>query len=309
MRSVLIALPLLGGCLIVRTNEEVVEDPCPSTQPELLGEASGPFTLAPDWIYFIGAKGLLTRVGYGPGPSFELTTDEVRAGSLVNDGRDLYWLSDDSIMRMPLAGGAPYPIASGYSNLTALVVDDTSVIWASSAGIDRWSKADQSITNLDTANLVIGLGTFEGITYYSDTSNNRVRRAPPVQDLATAHFPGPLHVDANGLYYFENGDPFAIYTGTIHLVPIDGGEPVTTAEKLAPTLSLVADDNRLYFASTVGSKDEYRIKTVSRFGGTVTTLACGHYEGEMIYLDERAEYLYWTDRRGLYRLAKDPRTR
>lgn len=307
MRSVLLALPLLGGCLIVRTNEEVVEDPCPTTQPELLAEIRGPFTLGPDWIYFIGSGGLLSRVGYGPGPIFELTTDQVNAWRMVTDATDLYWLSDDVIMRMPLAGGAAYPIASGYNNLTALTVDETSVVWASSTGVDRWTKADQTITNLDTANLVVGLATFQGITYYSDTSNNRVRRAPPIQDLATAHFPGPLHVDANGVYYFENGDPFAVYTGAIHLVPIDGGEPVTTADQLAPTLSLVADDNRLYFASAVS--DEYRIKTVSRFGGTVTTLACGHYDGEMIYLDERAEYLYWSDNRGLYRLLKAPMTR
>lgn len=301
MRSVLLAL-LLGGCLIVRTNEEVVEDPCPATQPELLADASGPFTIAPDGIYFIGSTQLLARTGFEPGPISELTTDEVRAYQMVNDGQDLYWASDDSIMRMPLAGGAAYPIATGYSSLAELVVDDFNVVWTSSSGLIAWNKADQTITNLDITNLVVGLDAFQGVYYYSDTTNDRVRRTPPLQDLATAHFPGPLHVDAEGVYYYEAGDPFQIYTGAIRLVPLDGGVPVTTASQLARTLSLIADDSDLYFASAVG--DEYRIKTVSRFGGTVTTLVCGHYEGEMIYLADTADHVYWADSRGLYRLQK-----
>ena len=96
MRSALLAL-LLGGCLVVRTHEEVVEPPCPTTAPELLAPARGPFALGSEAIYFVGASGLLSRVGYGAGPIYELTTDQVRAWRIVNDGHDLYWLGDDAV--------------------------------------------------------------------------------------------------------------------------------------------------------------------------------------------------------------------
>lgn len=303
MRSALLAL-LLGGCLIVRTNEETVEPPCPDVTPELLAEAHGPFALGDSWIYFIDKSGALAQVGYGETPISELTSDAVDATRLVRDRDNLFWITDDSVMTLPLAGGAAYPIATGYSSLSALLVDDTSVVWASATGLDRWSKADQSITKLDDAtNLVVGLGAYQGVYYYSDTSNDRVRRGPPTQDLATAHFPGPLFVDANGVYFFEAGDPFQAYTGMLRLVPRDGGEVVTTARELPPTVALTADDDSLYFASAVD--DEYRIKIVSRYGGTVRTVVCARFVGEAIYMDQDFNYVYWEDGRGLYRIAKD----
>src|SRR5678816_924240 len=52
---------LISGCLIVRADEDVIEPPCPTTSPQLLAEASGPFVIA-DAIYFMGINGVLARV-------------------------------------------------------------------------------------------------------------------------------------------------------------------------------------------------------------------------------------------------------
>ena len=302
---------LISGCLIVRKDEEVVEQPCPTTAPQLLANAGGPsFTIA-DKIYFVGETGVLARVPLDGGTVSELTTRHVSVDVIASDATDLYWASSattvfptapNAIIRMPLDGSPAYEIATGYLNVTEILVDDTGVVWASSTGIDRWSKLDQSITHLDDAGLVLGLGVFDGQYYLSDTRGNAVRRIPSGDTIATAHFPGPLVVDDGGVYFYEAGDPFTDYAGALRLVPRDGGEVVTTAKDLSVIVSLAADDDNLYF--TTAYADVYRINQVSRFGGTVRTLACGHFEGQLLHLTITGDYIYWSDSFTLQRIAR-----
>lgn len=298
----LLALPLLaGGCLIVRTEEDVLEDPCPPEASERIADAAGPFVLA-DAIYFIGDNGTLSRLPYRGGPVSELTANFVSASQLAADDTHLYWIGDDTILRRPLAGGPISLVGASYENLTALVVDDTSVVWASSAGLDRWSKADGTVTHLDDATVILGLGAWQGVYYYSYTSGGVVRRSPPTTDVVSAHFPGPLVVDGAGIYFFEAGEPFVEYDGTIWLVPHGGGPAVPTATNLPPVFSLAADATHLYF--TTVSDARYRIKRVSRLGGTVRTLACGPFLHEQIHVAASADFVYYADSGALYRIAK-----
>ncbi|HEY5946735.1 MAG TPA: hypothetical protein VIV40_14630 [Kofleriaceae bacterium] len=296
MRSALCAV-LLSGCLIVHADEQEIEEPCPDAKPVLLAEGRGPFVLG-DAIYFVGSHQTISRVDYG-GAISELTGD-VGATALVGDATDLYWAGNGVIVRKPFDAG-PYVIAEGYSDVTRMVIDDTSVAWASSSGLDRWSKADQTIEHLDDASLIAGLGVWAGRYYYTDTHNDRIRRAPPVEDLAVGHFPGPLVVDERGVYYFEAGNSDELYGGALHLVPREGGIPVTTADHLARTWDLTEDYDHLVFATSIGAA--YRIKQVSRFGGTVHTLACGEYGG-MLYVGIAGDYVYWADYYGLYQLDR-----
>ncbi len=292
----------LGGCLIVRTHEETIEDPCPTSEPELLAEAGGPIVLA-DAIYFIGANGTLSRLPFDGGPVSELTTVPVRARQMAVDATDLYWIDDFRIMKWPLAGGARTIVADGYPDLTALVVDDTSVVWSSRMGLDRLRKTDEEIEHLDYPGLVLGLGAWQGRYYYSATSGEAVRRAPPVQDLIMARSPGPLVVDESGVYYYEAAEPFVEYGGVIRLVPHEGGAAVRTVRDQPLTLALVTDGEDLLFATA--RESEYRIKQVSRFGGEVQTLACGKLEAQVqIYLAAAPPFVYYMAGRGLYRIAK-----
>jgi hypothetical protein len=296
MRAAVCAV-LLGGCLIVRTTDEPVEDPCPSELPSVLAAADGPLAVG-DAIYFVGANGTLSRIGFDGGPVSELTTERVRASNLVVDTTDLYWTSDAAVVRQPLDGRAPFAIAEGYVGFTALAIDDASVVWASDGGLDRWSKADQIVTHLDDGQLILGLGLSDGVAYYSQTSANRVRRTPPTQDLAQARFPGPLVVDERGVYFYEAADPFVEYAGALRLVPREGGPAVTTADGLAVVLALATDDTHLYFATAYGLL--YRIKAVSRFGGTVRTLACGAFEQQRVYFAVHDGVVLWADGSWLY---------
>jgi hypothetical protein len=298
MRSALLAM-LLGGCLIVRTQEEVVDDPCPELQPERLVTVSGPFVLG-DAVYFIAGNGTVSRLAFDGGPVSELTTAAISTRVIAADATDLYWSRNDAIVRKPLAGGAAYAIAEGFPDVTALVVDDTSVVWASRSGLSRWDKSSKQVDTLDTAELVLGLGSFAGSYYYSDTHGDRVRKAPPATDVTEAHFPGPLVVDDRGVYFFEAGDPFVDFGGALRLVPVDGGEVVTTAKDLAPVLALAADDNNLYFTSAYDSR--YRVKQVSRFGGSVRTLACGVFVDQQVPVAVAGGFVYFADGRFLYRI-------
>ncbi|HEU4611207.1 MAG TPA: hypothetical protein VFS15_03980, partial [Kofleriaceae bacterium] len=106
-----------------------------------------------------------------------------------------------------------------------------------------------------------------------------------------------------GVYYYEVAEPFADHGGALRLVPHDGGEPITTADHLAPIQDLVVDDTNLYFATAFDG--EYRIEQVSRFGGEVRTLACGTFEAlPPLDVDELFDDVYFTDGRGLYRIPR-----
>lgn len=300
MRSAALAL-LLGGCLIVRADEVEVDPPCPSTQPELLADATGPFVLA-DAIYFVDASGTLAMLPYTGGIPAELTTEPVHAGQLAADASSLYWTAGDGVLRMPLGGGAPAAIVSGYPDPSALAVDDTHVVWGSSTGLYRWAKADETVEMLDSGDLFLGLASYDGRYYYSVTHGDLVRRAPPAETIAAAHVPAALVVVDDGIYYYEVIEPFADHGGALRLVPRDGGEVVTTADHLAPVFDLATDDTNLYFATGYG--DTYRIEQVSRFGGAVHTLACGTIDVQPppLYIASRGGDVYFEDGRGLYRI-------
>jgi hypothetical protein len=301
MRLALLAV-LLGGCLIVRTHEVVIEGECvPTTIPQLVADVGGPFVLA-DAVYFVAPNGTLSRVDFEGGLVSELTTATLSTRVLAADSTHLYFATEDAVQRVPLSGGALHTIAEGYPETTALVVDDTSVVWGSQGGLDRWLKLDESITRLDMPTAVFGLGAHDGVYYYSDTFGDRVRKAPPVIDVANSHYPGPLVVDGSGVYFYDVGAEPGPYVGAIRLVPRDGGAVVTTVQQLARTVALTADDHSLFFTTVYSG--EYRFKQVSRFGGEVRTLACGWYDQQPFQIATTPDDIYFGDSRGVYRVPR-----
>jgi hypothetical protein len=301
MRLALLAL-LLGGCLIVRTHEEVIEGDCvPTTSPQLVADAGGPFVLA-DAVYFVAPNGTLSRIAFDGGLVSELTTTTLSTRVLAIDPTHLYFASANAIQRVPLAGGSIFTIAEGYPETTALVVDDTSVVWGSQGGLDRWLKLDESITRLDMPTAVFGLGAHDGVYYYSDTFGDRVRKVPPLIDVANAHYPGPLVVDDSGVYFYDVGGAPGPYVGAIRLVPRDGGAVVTTVQQLARTVALTADEHSLFFTTVYSG--EYRLKQVSRFGGEVRTLACGSYDQQPFQIATTPDDVYFGDSRAVFRIDR-----
>jgi hypothetical protein len=291
----------LGGCLIVRATDDRVPDPCPNSEPELLADANGAFVIT-DAIYFTGANGTLSRIELDGGPVTELTLDNTLATVLGADADYIYHTQRSDIVRRRFDGHDATTIASGFVSVTDIIVDDTSIVWSSTTGVDRWSKADGTIEHLDDGSLIAGLGAYGGKYYYSSTHNEAVRRAPPVEDLTTARYPGPLLVDDTGVTFYQVGEEFVDYAGTIDRVPHDGGALTTIARDLLPVTALVADATDLYFAT--GYAGLYRIQRVSRLGGDVTALACRPFQQQRIRIAVAGAYIYWTDGASLYRLPK-----
>ncbi|HEX5058639.1 MAG TPA: hypothetical protein VFV99_04725, partial [Kofleriaceae bacterium] len=91
----------------------------------------------------------------------------------------------------------------------------------------------------------------------------------------------------------------------VRMVARDGGGVGTIAEDQPLVFDLAADDKNLYFVTAYS--DVYRIKQVSRFGGPVHMLACGHHQGQALYLTVAGDYVYWSDSFSLQRIEKfDP---
>lgn len=302
MRAAALAI-LLGGCLIVRTTEDPIEEPCPDTEPELIAQGGRPFVVAGGSIYFQGLNGLLSVVDAGGGVPSELTTSPLDAIRFAADAEHLYWSTYTGvILKKPLVGGGAVVLSEGHDNVTQLLVTPEHVVWASRGGLARWRKADETLAVLDAADTIFGLDAIGEVLYYSDQRTGIVRRSDPLLDLAQLVNAGPLVVSQGNVYVYEAGDfVTSAFAGSIRLVPLDGGEPVTTAGDLPLITDITADDNSLYFVSVLNA--EYRVKQVSRFGGTVRTLGCGSFEQQQpIYLSIEAGHLFWSDGAGLYRL-------
>jgi hypothetical protein len=303
----------ISGCLIVRTEDQQLEEPCPTTVPDVLAEATGPVLIADlpediaanrQLIYFVGANGILSSVSPAGSAPSELTSENPNATALAHDATNLYVATESgSIIQRPLDGSAPFTIAEGFLDITGIVIDDTNVVWAHSTGVDAWSKADGTVTHLADAEWVFALGASNGRYYFGDTVNSRVRRTGPLEDVVGAQVPGPLLLDDDHLYYVEEGAGLGEDTAAIRLIPRDGGTPIVTADKLPMVTALAADSMNLYFITQ--RNDLYRIQQVTKFGGTVRTLACGDdSHAHRLYLAvSRSGVVYWTDGVGLSRIV------
>jgi hypothetical protein len=305
MRAAILTL-LLGGCLVVRTYDERIEDSCPDARPEQLARASGPLAIA-DAIYFVSENGTLARLPRDGGPVSELTLARTNATLLAADDTHLYWPTPEgTLVRMPRTGGTPSAIASEQFDVTALVVDAERVVWAAN-GLHAYDKATGDVDLLATGGPIFGLDAHDGSYYFSDAGASAVRRAsvppmtPRLLDLAAATYPGPLAADSRAVYYYQAGDLGDEDGGAILLVPPTGGSPVPTAQDQLRILQLVTDENHVYFATI--RYNQYRIKRVSRFGGPVTTLACGDYHQQALHLVHDGTSLLWSDMAAVYRLA------
>jgi hypothetical protein len=293
-------VPLLGGCLIVRTHELVIEDECPTIEPTRIADASGPFVIA-SGVYFFGRGGVLSYVDYEGGAISELTNQGVNAVQLAADATGLYWATfDGAIVRRPY-DGSPEIIAEGFTSITQLVVTAEHVTWASHEGLVQWRKADQTISIVDASDAILGLDADDTSYYLSDARTGVVRRTEPPLELAHFAFPGPLAVSAGNVYFYEAGeDPFADYAGSLRIVPSDGGSAAITAKDLPPVLDIAGDGMHLVLGTAHAS--EYRIKRVSRFGGAVRTMACGRFGQQPLYVAINPLHLWWSDSAGLYRI-------
>lgn len=153
-----------------------------------------------------------------------LTTVADPPVAMAIDANNVYWVSSDSVLQVPLAGGSPVTLATGREVPMGIAVDATSVYW----------------TDTGTASRSLGC----------------VMRAPIGGGVATtlvqgAWTPSLIALDSTSVYWAVGGmAPWGILAAPLGGVG-DGGTPVTLASGGLKPITSLAVDARSAFYSTL----------------------------------------------------------
>jgi hypothetical protein len=96
-------------------------------------------------VYFSDAAlGAIVRVDEVTGSRTVLAAGQVRPGSVLVDGRAVYWNDEEGLLRAPIAGGKAERIARE-QRIWRIAQDQTDVYWLSDTSVARVSKSVASI--------------------------------------------------------------------------------------------------------------------------------------------------------------------
>lgn len=276
----------------------------------------------------------------GPGSrgvmSFVLDTTQLYAfvgGDSV--GADLL-TAPSSLVRLPLAGGAPSTLATHRSTLfDGLALNDTAVYWPNVIELDGGPMTARVCGFLGRplsggppfevalggdagacATEFYGLAADESRLYWiatqEDGGASYAILSMPLEGGAPATLaesratPSALVVRAGTLYWLEPSGPGKKLDGKVMSVPTTGGTAVTLSSHVSPNSlpgALVVDDTTVYWTDWDGpSETKGRILEVPLTGGTPSTLLEAEELAPAIAVD--ATSVYWGGKNGLMRTFK-----
>ena len=221
-----------------------------------------------------------------------LASGQSSPGGITVDSSNAYWVTGatcpnlGAIMKVPLAGGTPTPVATSQSAITALLaVDSASAYWVASAcasgplQIRTAAKTGgggvTAVANLSSNFNGYGFAIDTGSIYlaqqgYQSTAGTVVSVAKAggtPANLATGVDANvsTLALDSTYVYWTDNG---------IYKTPIGGGSPTSVSAKGPPFGDpyLAIANGTLYWSSNTSPGT---VSMVSTAGGTVTDLATG----------------------------------
>jgi len=200
---------------------------------------------------------------------------------------------DGSITSLPVAGGTPTALASGFTGYPHLTVVGGTVYYTQAASVWR-VPADGSEA---ATTLHIGAGDhYSGLTsdgvrlYLTSADGGTVSSMPFAGGAPTTIAAGearPLEIITDGtqLYWVASGD------GTIRTAPVTGSSATTLVTGTAPRALAIDADNLYWTESTAGD-----VMQMALTGGAPTTIATGQADPAAIML--LGGRVYWTNYNG-----------
>lgn len=180
-------------------------------------------------VYWLDAT--IWKVATGGGAPVELVGPDCTAidcgprEPIAVDATSLYYVAHGNVMRVPIGGGTPIPLATGQSP-GAITSDGANVYWtdATSGTVMRVSATGGTPVTI---------------------ASNQIRLVSAVA------------VDTTFVYWMNGGDPNTSCsdnsTGTVMRAPLQGGTPTTLASGQSCQVALAVDATSVYWTNSVGS--------------------------------------------------------
>jgi hypothetical protein len=223
--------------------------------------------------------------------------------SFTTSAGNVYFLTYDSVKRVPLGGGTPTTLVGGQLYLTSAATDSTDLYWLNYGANGSVNKlpffgggsATTIVSGLDNPNSLAVDGTS---VYWTSSSDGTVNKAPlgggSVTTLASGqNGPTSLTVDGTNVYWVNAGD-YGLINGTVNKVPLGGGSVTTLAGGQDGPAGVAVDGTTVYWVNH--GTNVIRGGSVMKVpiaGGSVTTLVTGTNQNLSVAVD--GTYVYWDD--------------
>lgn len=158
-------------------------------------------------------------------------------GGLAVDANHIYWTDSTSIQEADLDGSDPTTLVTSafVKKPLELAIDNGDIYWTNSstndigrATITGGSPTESFITSANDGGSAVGIAVNGSFIYWTNEQSNAIGRAnldgasPNPVFIASAFSPNSLAVDANYLYWSNNGGPDTVERATLDGVSVDG---------------------------------------------------------------------------------------
>jgi hypothetical protein len=216
-------------------------------------------------VYWVAANsdsssGMIMTVPVGGGISAAIASQSGEPSHLAADSAYVYWgeLLVDEVMKAPLAGGAPTPVASAMSPFQ-IAIGDTAVYWMGTQGLMTAPKTGGTAVALTTGMPALptaGLAVNATAVYFTagppfgspgvsevgldGGAVTTVAQSPPTAPGGALAGGGPIALDATRVYWAD-------MSGSVYAAPLNGGTAVLLATGQDNVASIAVDETAVYW--------------------------------------------------------------